>query len=64
MPKTAKELERLILADGWKFNRQNGSHRIYIHPMKSGIVTIPFHTGDLKIRTEHSILKQAGLPSK
>lgn len=32
MPKTAKELERLILADGWKFNRQNGSHRTYTHP--------------------------------
>ena len=42
MPKTAKELERLILADGWKFNRQNGSHRIYTHPMKSGIVYYSF----------------------
>ena len=58
MPKTAKELERLILADGWKF------HRTYTHPIKSGIVTIPFHTGDLKIKTERSILKQAGLLSK
>ena len=29
--------------DGWYFVRSNGSHKHYKHPVKKGIVTIPFH---------------------
>ncbi len=61
MPKTPKEMEKLILADGWKFKNEVGSHRHYIHPTKKGKVTIPFHSKDLPKGTENSILKQAGL---
>ena len=61
MPKKPIEMERIILADGWTFKTQVGSHRQYTHPTKSGKVTIPFHCKDLPKGTEHSILKQAGL---
>ena len=62
MPMKPREMEKLILADGWVFKEQNGSHRPYIHPTKPGKVTIPFHKGnDLTKRTEDSIRKQAGL---
>ena len=61
MPKTAKEMERIIYKDGWKYVGSDGSHRHYKHPIKSGKVTIPFHGGDLDIKTENSIKKQAGL---
>ena len=61
MPKKPIEMERIILSDGWIFKTQVGSHRQYIHPLKSGKVTIPFHCKDLPKGTEHSILKQAGL---
>ena len=61
MPMTSKDMERLILADGWVFKSQVGSHRHYTHPTKKGKVTIPFHSKDLKKGTELSILKQAGL---
>lgn len=62
MPIKPQEMEKLILADGWLFKEQNGSHRQYIHPSKPGKVTIPFHKGkDLNKRTEGSIRKQAGL---
>ena len=61
MPMTSKDMERLILADGWVFKNQVGSHRHYIHPTKTGKVTIPFHSKELKRGTELSILKQAGL---
>lgn len=61
MPKTPKEMERLILADGWIYKSSKGSHRQYIHPTKKGKVTIPFHSKDLKRGVELSILKQAGL---
>lgn len=62
MPMSSKDMEKLILADGWVLKQQNGSHRQYVHPTKSGKVTIPFHNKKaLKKGTEHSILKQAGL---
>ena len=61
MPKKPIEMEREILADGWRFKNQEGSHRHYIHPDKPGKVTIPFHCKDLSKMVEHSIRKQAGL---
>ncbi len=59
MPKTSKEMEKIIEADGWIFYTQNGSHKQYKHPEKSGKVTIPFHNKDLSKAVENSILKQA-----
>ena len=56
-----KELEKLIKADGWIYKNARGSHNHYIHPIKSGKVTIPNHSGDIDIKTLKSILKQAGL---
>jgi predicted RNA binding protein YcfA (HicA-like mRNA interferase family) len=61
MPMTPREMEKKILADGWVFKDQVGSHRHYIHPTKPGKVTIPFHNKDLPKKTENSIRLQAGL---
>lgn len=61
MPIRPKDMERIILADGWVFKRQAGSHRQYIHPKKNGKITIPFHCRDIPKGTECSILRQAGL---
>jgi predicted RNA binding protein YcfA (HicA-like mRNA interferase family) len=61
MPIKPREMETEILADGWVFKNQVGSHRHYIHPIKPGKVTIPFHCKDLPKKTENSIRKQAGL---
>ena len=54
-------MEKIILNDGWVFKVQDGSHKQYVHPVKQGKVTIPFHSKDLPKGTEISILKQAGL---
>jgi len=58
-----KEIIRLLEQNGWRFERQKGSHMIYIHPKRKGIVIVPNHgmNNDLKKGTENSILKQAGL---
>lgn len=57
---TAKEAEKLVKQNGWYFDRQNGSHRIYKHNQIPGIVIIPFHgKRDLTKGTLHSILKKA-----
>jgi predicted RNA binding protein YcfA (HicA-like mRNA interferase family) len=61
MPKRPKEMEKEILADGWIFKNQEGSHRHYVHPTKPGKVTIPFHSRELTKIVEKSIRKQAGL---
>lgn len=62
MPITPREMEKLILADGWLFKEQNGLHKQYIHPTKHDKVTIPFHKGkDLSKRIENSIKRQAGI---
>lgn len=61
MPMNPRKMEKIILADGWMFKNQIGSHKNYIHPMKPGKVTIPFHVKDLPKGTENSIRKQAGL---
>ena len=58
-----KEVIRLIEADGWYFKRQKGSHMVYNHLGKEGIVVVPNHgmNKDLKIGTAENILKQAGI---
>lgn len=56
-----REIEKMILNDGWVFKTAKGSHYSYVHPVKPGKVTIPHLSGDLDPRTIKSILKQAGL---
>lgn len=54
-----REIEKILLADGWILKNIKGSHNQYIHPTKPGKVTVPNHWGDLDKGT--AILKQAGL---
>ena len=63
MPRTFKDLIRKIERDGWYLVAQNGSHRQYTHPSKKGRVTIAAHklSDDVSLKTEKSILQQAGL---
>ncbi|MGB3588041.1 MAG: type II toxin-antitoxin system HicA family toxin [Tunicatimonas sp.] len=58
-----KEVIKLIKKDGWYLIRQRGSHKVFEHSTKSGIVVVPDHGGnkDLARGTENNILKQAGL---
>ena len=56
-----REIEKLLLADGWVFKNAKGSHYQYIHPVKSCKVTVPYHLGDISPIIVKAILKQAGL---
>jgi len=61
----ARDIIRLIEADGWYPVAQKGSHRQYKHPTKPGRVTIAGHLNhDLAPGTRNSILKQARLGEK
>jgi predicted RNA binding protein YcfA (HicA-like mRNA interferase family) len=58
---------KLLEDDGWRVDRQRGSHRQYRHPRKPGLVTVAGKpNSDLKPGTLASIRRQAGLggPSK
>lgn len=55
-----RELLKILHKDGWIQVKQNGSHLHLKHPTKKGKVTVPIHTGDIKVKTLNSILKQAG----
>ncbi len=56
-----KEVEKLLLKDGWFQVKQKGSHHQYKHPTKPGKVTVPEHSGDIHPDTVKSIMHQAGL---
>jgi predicted RNA binding protein YcfA (HicA-like mRNA interferase family) len=59
---TANELIRLLEENGWRFVRQNGSHRIFKHPDSERPISVPFHgKKDIKKGLLQAILKQAGL---
>ena len=58
---TFREIENILLMDGWMLKNVKGSHYQYVHRYKRGKVTIPKHRGDLNIRTVNSILKQADI---
>lgn len=56
-----REIEKIVLDDGWMLVNVSGSHHQYKHALKNGKVTIPNHRGDIPQRVVNSILKQAGL---
>ena len=61
MPKV-RDAIRLVERDGWVLVRTAGSHRIYHHPVKIGMVVIAGQRNeDLATGTWQNILKQAGL---
>ncbi len=60
---TTKEIERLILRDGWERVPSKSSHRQYKHCSKKGRVTIAWHNAKDEIppKTLKRIMQQAGL---
>jgi predicted RNA binding protein YcfA (HicA-like mRNA interferase family) len=65
MPKikilSSAALIRMVEEAGWAFARAKGSHHIYKHPDRPGLVVIPHPRRTVKRGTQRSILKQAGL---
>ena len=61
MPMTPKDLEKILIKNGFVFQRQKGSHRIFYNEETKRRVVVPMHAKDLKVGTEQRILKDAGL---
>lgn len=59
---TAADLIRRIERDGWLRSRMRGTHRLYTHPHKPGVVTLRRHlTDQVAPGAVHAVLRQAGL---
>lgn len=58
---TANEVVSKLKLDGWQLDRQRGSHAVYRHLTKPGIVVVPMHSGDIPKGTLNDILKKARL---
>jgi len=60
MPKVRDVIRRLE-REGWILDRMRGSHRVYIHPIRPGHVTVAGHPpDDIPEGTWHNIQRQAG----
>jgi predicted RNA binding protein YcfA (HicA-like mRNA interferase family) len=58
---TARELERFLKSQGFKEDRQSGSHLVLRHQEKNITVTLPLHVGcDIGRGLAARILKDAG----
>jgi predicted RNA binding protein YcfA (HicA-like mRNA interferase family) len=54
------DLIRELEKDGWYLDRVRGSHHVFKHPSKAGIVVVPHPKKDLGTGLVAAIRKQAG----
>lgn len=57
----SRDIIKALEANGWTLKRVTGSHHHFMHPTKTGIVTVPHPKKDLPLGTLRSIEKQAGI---
>lgn len=58
---TFKQVEKILLKQGWYLYKIVGLHYQYKHNYMQGKITIPRHCKELKKGTLNSILKQSGI---
>ena len=58
---SSSDLVKLIKKAGWQLNRVNGSHHVFTHPQRSGIVVVPHPKKDLGKGLVKAIRQQAGV---
>ena len=57
----SKELIALLLRNGWQLRGVQGSHHVYVHPLRSGHISVTLSSKDLGIGLLEKLLKQSGL---
>ena len=61
-PRKPREVEHILLQNGFIRNISKSSHRQYYHPQTKAHATVPFHSKDIAIGTLRSIVRQSQLP--
>ncbi len=57
----SSDLIALLKAKGWVLDRVRGSHHVFKHPARPGIVVVPHPKKDLGAGLVAAIRKQAGI---
>jgi len=59
---TPRKVIQAVERAGFELYRVRGSHHHFLHPDRPELlVTVPYHTRDLRMGTLRSIIKQTGL---
>jgi predicted RNA binding protein YcfA (HicA-like mRNA interferase family) len=61
---TSVGLMRELKRAGWQLDRVRGSHHVFRHPSRPGIVVLPHPKKDLGAGLVRTILRQAGIVEK
>lgn len=61
VPLKPREVEKILLANGFKLNVSKSSHRQYYSTSTKAHTTVPFHSKDLPLGTLRSIIRQSQL---
>ena len=61
MPKTVRQIMKILTKNGFVEKGQRGSHIKMYNKETNKTAIVPNHKGDVKLGTEKSIWKQAGL---
>ncbi|HRN71382.1 MAG TPA: type II toxin-antitoxin system HicA family toxin [Candidatus Woesebacteria bacterium] len=65
MPKLAplkpREVEKILLQNGFQVNVSRSSHRQYYNPQTQAHTTVSFHNKEIPVGTLRSIVKQSRL---
>ncbi len=56
---TFRDVEKILLSDGWYRCKVTGAHYQYKHKIKPGKITVSRHCKEIKRTTVLTILKQA-----
>ncbi len=57
---TSGDIIRKLKREGWVVRNTKGSHHQFVHPKKSGRVTVKHPTKNIPIGTLRNIFRQAG----
>jgi len=57
----SQDVITILKRHGWMLVRVRGSHHLFCHPMRTGLVTVPHPRKDIKPGTLAQIWRQAGL---
>lgn len=55
------DLMHVLIKAGWQLDRVRGSHHVFTHPTKPGIVVVPHPKKDLGAGLVKAIKRQAGI---
>lgn len=55
MPKTAREIVKILKSNGFKKTGQTGSHAKFYNSKTKRTVVVPIHNGDVPLGTEANI---------